>query len=466
MANTKPKKILAVMLSLVLAFSVMSVSALTAFADYVATLTPANGLVYDTVYGVFGGEYALMTKTVVFKGVYDWAPGMDPVDMRGSVTDIVDADGNVVLHSFSAAGTVTDADKHPETKADWTIGSLRGLGHDMEAGTIVVRSTSTQLYGVVTPEGKQVIPAQYKNIGAINEDIYGFNASGNKATIDLFDGTGKSLGSFTFTSAYSSQPNMSGGPRDWMTVVKRDPYVVVSDSMTDIGIIYKQDGKYVKATAKRVYSADADGNALLRESDDYAYLQLANGNKVRLAKVADDSYASFDGPFVTVRGADGTSATKCFTREGKLVGDGKLPFCSIVDNYALLGNWDGRSDESSTCALFDASGNKVNEFESDYAKLFFKGTRTYNNNGPSQKLLTADGTYYCFSIEDPYDSDDGYFYNLRVYGIDGKLVKDLGKGFEYPEYMSEVTAGTRSDGTSKSTVLGYEVTIEWGSDRY
>ena len=116
----------------------------------------SGGLVYDDVYGVYDGGYAVMEK--------------------GSTADVVKSDGTVVRHTVEGQGTWFDV-------IPWYLS--KGF----------VMTTSSGLNGVMSTSGEEIVKPLYQSVDVSNSAsfIFATEMSNGEGFIVLFDAEGNLL---------------------------------------------------------------------------------------------------------------------------------------------------------------------------------------------------------------------------------------------------------------------------------
>lgn len=265
-------------MAIVLAFSMMSATALRAFAveltaGTVATqnagASSANDVVYDTVYGVFGsdyGEYALMMKTVTYEAQYKTNPNYE---FRASITDVVKTDGTVTVHGNNA---IASHQKYiPGSATDYRFNEYSA----QKTGLLKVTQKSTNKVGLKTIDGDQVIPCSYDSLEMTpSNDVMGFAFNGAVVTTEFMDLSGNSLGSVSFEAAEKTDNSYiySNFYGDYIRIraVFADPQ---SSSSQEYSVLCKKDGStYKQATdVARVLSGSSNWALIIKNDGDAYY---------------------------------------------------------------------------------------------------------------------------------------------------------------------------------------------------
>ena len=263
-------------MAIVLAFSMMSATALRAFAveltaGTVATqnagTSSANDVVYDTVYGVFGsdyGEYALMMKTVTYEAQYKTNPNYE---FRARVTDVVKADGTV---SFHANNAVASHQKYlPGSATDYQFNATEVK----TAGFLKVTQKSTNKVGLSSVDGNQIIPCSYDSLTMTpSNEVIGAVFNGTTVAVDFMDLSGNSIGSMSIetgqlTDSAYMYPNFYGDYISITVVAESNNWSAqrYSDTAKKEGSSYKQATNVAKLL-------DGESNwALIIKDDGNAY---------------------------------------------------------------------------------------------------------------------------------------------------------------------------------------------------
>ena len=284
-------------MAIVLAFSMMSATALRAFAveltaGTIATqnagASSANDVVYDTVYGVFGsdyGEYALMMKTVTYEAQYKTNPNYE---FRATVTDVVKTDGTVTVHGNNAAA---NHQKYiPGSATDYQF-SATGVG---STGLLRVTQKSSNKVGVKSVDGNQIVPCSYDNVSMLsNNDIVGFIFNGTVGRVEFMDQAGNSLGATDFEiGTGASNPYAYVNSNGDISEV-----TVVSDSnnwssgrysfyVKKKGSRYERDDGVTKVWSQR------DGRSLISRNDGNIYFCQTGQDEINLGSAEGYSFGS------------------------------------------------------------------------------------------------------------------------------------------------------------------------------
>ena len=426
MSSVTKRKVVALLMSVVLAFSMTSATALSAFADELSAgslgdvlqgqATSKKPAVYESVYGVFGGEYSLMYKTVVFTGEY---LGVQNTAVTDTIADVVRADGVVTLHtSSSKSSTIPDKSNYPsnETWSKLQIKTLNGsVATDMEAGYIGVQSKITGKCGVMTLEGSKLIPMSYDDFANIAAGGFvGLIYKKSSVKAVFFDEKAKQCGSVTAkldgtSSSYTYNSTSSVGK-----------YVVVAGRTANGSYsvaAVKKGGTYTATkTIKSIESRDATGSAFVLKSNGYVYFVNANGKEKKIAAANQET---------------------SFYRKGKFICVGDSFYSTTGVKIALDSNY--------TWSLNDAAGNTAlfsratADGESDQALVNLKGKvlRTFKSRASAYAYALGDDYY---SVAVPTGKTNSY--KVTIYDSVGTKVKSLGTvGFSaltaYRSYSSD-----------------------------
>lgn len=213
MSQTK-KRVLSACLAVVLAFSMLGTVPLAAFASNVKSLaTYEPVLVYDYVYGIFGGKYALMFKGVVYEGIYLG----NPMKMTGYVVDVVRADGAVTLHTApadlgdnipggkAAYASFDDSlynDARYRLGTNFTVDYKRGFT-DQRDDLLWVQDKATGKCGIKSFDGSDIVPCKYDRgnlfgiAGVEGTLCYATSNQGGKASVTFFGLNGEDQGTIS-----------------------------------------------------------------------------------------------------------------------------------------------------------------------------------------------------------------------------------------------------------------------------
>lgn len=376
MTQTK-KRMLSACMALMLAFSMLGTVPLAAFAANVKALaTYEPKLVYDYVYGVFGGQYALMFKGVTYEGVYMG----NPAKLTGYVVDVVRADGSVTLHTAPA----DLGDSIPGGKAKYaSFGSSSynpssrfssGTSHSVEYkrgftnqrdDLLWVTDKATGKSGIKAFDGTDVVPCNYEanslfGISGLDGTLcYATSIQGGKGSVKFFGLNGEDQGTISrtigdkgFLWASTYQP---GVVRITFSVEGRDTEVVYARL---------ENGKYKEipnfnenqsGSAQYTIGGSGDSSNQTAEWDNpnsrYVTTRtftLANGKKVLQKTFEKRDYMAGDFSIThQVVGADGkpialggyTLAVDTDTKQTKTIA-GKPAFSEAVFNCVKHGNAD------------------------------------------------------------------------------------------------------------------------------
>lgn len=155
------KTIVSVMVSVALAFSMVSTTALSAYADQMGVaslefqLATNDKVVYDSVYGVFGGEYALMYKDVQYQ-----VPESEETHTK-TVIDVVKSDGTVTVHTAPDMGEGVEV---PGGQAEYEVPYWVSEKTFAKLACIGLKSKKTGKYGVKRFDGADLVPIEYDEI--------------------------------------------------------------------------------------------------------------------------------------------------------------------------------------------------------------------------------------------------------------------------------------------------------------
>ena len=418
---TARKKVLSVVMAAVLAFSMVSVGALSAFAA-----TASGKAVYDSVYGVFGGEYALMMKSVTYESVYRDMT----INYTDTITDIVNTDGTVLLHT-STAPLDREQDMGTGGNTDFRYASLGNMRTDLEAGIVEVWSKTTGKAGVRTLDGRTIIPLAYDALYRQDNTVIGLQYAGAQVNVAFFDLEGAQLGSFSY-DAQAFDPTSQQGHR--MTNVTFAGDLVAFDTsivlygnagmsgaqskhyyafaMRD-GAAYKQDSDIVKAF-------NSHNGALVEKKDGFIYAYDAQGaHKIAASKNVQQGYVQNAFVCLEVSPSDGPRPqTLVYTMTGKRVGDDSMNVSAWLRTAIVM------SPDMENYTVFDADGNV---------------TTTIKTSGELHQISGCD----FFTITE----DNGESYAMTVYDAKGSKVKTLDVEITeayaelYPSYSNGVVAG-------------------------
>ena len=219
-------------MSFLLAFTLMGGAAAPAFADEAqqSPLSPAEGLVYDSVYGV-NGDYALMAKAV---------EGSDGAEM--AQVDIVRSDGEVTMSSTLDAN---DLQYWIETASfSWT-----------DHACVSVCDAETQLMGIVNPEGELQIPCKYDSIAPDGDKeyliAYGRDESLGNVFADIYDRNVRLVFSVTIDN-----------PNDYEEI-----QVTWQGNLYELRVFSSDSGPYSDNSESCYFEKGANGFQLISEGD-------------------------------------------------------------------------------------------------------------------------------------------------------------------------------------------------------
>ena len=285
------RKVIACATAVVLAFSMVSATALTAFAnnlqagsleaqsDGLQTQAVSNALVYNSVYGVFKGDYALMMKTVTYEMQYNGRL----TKFYETVTDLVHASGKVTVHTSTEYPREGEEARLPGDPTDYVFESNGTQGTDIANGYVLVKSKKNDKYGVKSVEdGSDIIAAKYDSVSLNqNDGFLGLAWSDKALDVDFLTLAGEDCGSFQLEIP---EPAPENGEFRWVASFRFcDDYVEVTAQKTG-----REGGEKVVGYAKK----GADGTYATftgqeAATQDYHYFNRNYGGAKPALKMAD-----------------------------------------------------------------------------------------------------------------------------------------------------------------------------------
>ena len=478
------RRILAVLMSVVLAFSMTSATAVQAFAQALTIGTandPSGSVVYDDVYGVLGGQYALMTKTVVADHVY------------GTVYDVVRADGTVVVHSSTES---KDNRVLPGDYAECRLFSVGGYANDIIAGYVGLKNKQTQNCGIWSLEnGTWAIPCDYTQLQMDNE-INWFVCAG-------FQGSNVIVSFFTpdFQKAcddivipFERQANEASK----CTASMWGPYLEITARSGDnrLTAFAKQANNSFEVISgyKEILGSDGNGNLLVVKDDDAPYIVTIDGTETKVNYNGNIEDIWFDHGFICIDDGFG-NCSYCSVVTGDLLDFGGGDFSSARDGYAVFSF--ENDDGPDTYAIFNQAGEcVVNQFVATQviivnANCYLKIANVDSDDGtdeempqyvvsahdmngtalfgplyfdewPSTEVIRNGNDFYLtvsiyYPNEDELDANGNAVrkYALMVYDSKGALVKDFGISDNRKDIYGVYENEWRPEG--ERTLLGFEV---------
>ncbi len=175
-------------MSLVMALSMVSTTALQAFADEAnAALSEAQGLVYGNVYGVVNDHAMVVIDKQVYEDVYG---NETSYPLCAYDVNVYDENGNSVISTSQYSSG--DAIPCRDSKAGYAI-SVRSF-YELN-GLLAVARDGGAFQGVVDLDGNAVIDLNYSSLQYFTdrELFIGLKWVGDEAVIDMLSRTGKTV---------------------------------------------------------------------------------------------------------------------------------------------------------------------------------------------------------------------------------------------------------------------------------
>ena len=379
------KRGISALLAGVLACSLFGVAGAEAFG---AVAEPAGGpLVYDEVYGVFGGKYALMSKETVYSAQYQGKVKEYVLVSR----DIVRADGK---KTFQSAYTEGDDGVHTKD-TQLQYGYMFGNG----SYGIYISDKDSGLAGALSMDGNTIVPCRYKDI-ALDESTHRYYATRmvNGATqIDVYDGkTAKKHQTITVARGQARSVSVMPGLLEVGVQVSSDEDVICYYFDLSSGSVKKLEGvERAACNHERAVSVFAKGDGSL-------WCVTASISPRQIASDVDPSqyvYIDYEDGMVHYTTKKGLSAQKSLEGYGS-------------------GNVEGA--ESSGKEIFFNGIEVVVEFNYDEASGLTYGSVT----DPAGKRITRNG--YTLAIP-PHRGLSAYGNSVRHRNLDVWFAAD-GKG--------------------------------------
>ena len=440
------EKLVEMVLALIVVMPMVSATPLVAFAADLQTTdmlqTQAAPIAYDTVCGVYGSEYALMCKQITYRHVGDDGT----VDERkGYVTDLMRVDGSITAH-------LSDYEQQDDENiggwSDYALSAVDRVDKDMQSGYIAVTQKSTGKVGVMTLEGKLIVPCSFSVVKECGDDFVGVLYDNSTATARFYTPTGIECGSVSYP--------IEGRPR-YTFVNQYGAYVRVA---TQVGFTWFSGGLVKKGSSYEkpigidtILDGEKSGAILAVVSGDVYYFN-SQGEKTKIRSYDNVAKADLSGSFIefTYR-AGQPEGTEFYNTSGKkLQFNGYTPAMLLADvaHDSYVGDFILMADFVSggpRYALFDSDGNVVRKLDVEYA------------------CVLDSGHYYVMNKE-----DDGR-YRVLIYNPNGTLVKDLGLfggthiAFgsvvdDEGETIGYMRSATDSDGYHTSTSVYYDLDFE------
>ncbi len=418
------KKAWSVAMSLVMALSMVSATALQAFADEAgAALNEAQGLVYDSVYGTVNG-YSLMEKTyTVSEDIYNGEK--DPVEFKVNQIDVVDKDGKVTFSSISGGRGYSG-------NSEYTIGD-GGYLFAHSDGFVEVRN-SESLCGVIDLDGRMIVSAQYNDLFYdANQGLFvGWRYVDAGVSIDLIDRSGSVIASESCSS--DSQGS---------TYVYAEEYAAGY-----FKIRYNRQDTYYRYSSN---GFELIPNVSKIESEGDTSVVISTDGALTIAKESAESD-------IVLSAAD--------------LGLGKIDSASFLEEGAVI-RVVGKNDDSYVSVFLDSNGKKL-----------FGDTASTGGSLLSSNRLYKDGTIYdeagkvVASLPATIVDDEsyqiiygggGYLYAsnntiLQKYDSDGKLIASMDMTALMAEMKLKAAAGdvpfTVIDNDGSSSLQGGDFSFD------
>ncbi len=183
--GAKARKAWSVAMSVVMALSMISATALTAFADEVNdAMGEAQNLVYGDVYGIVDGHAMVVNHKTVYEDVYgnETTYPCDAYDV-----DIYNQDGECVISTVSKS--LLYAAPYKESDAGYAIFAYSFYELN---GLLAVSRDGGHYQGVVDLDGNEVIGMDYTSLQYFTDQGYfiGIKWSGDEAIVDILSRAG------------------------------------------------------------------------------------------------------------------------------------------------------------------------------------------------------------------------------------------------------------------------------------
>lgn len=299
--NRTRKKTLACFVAAIMAISVMGGSVLSAFADDLAagigeltTQSSEGPIVYDTAYGALHGQYAIMVKTVTYEEEYKGKM----TTLSATITDLMRADGEVTVHTSTAAN---DNDAIPGEWTNYRHKTIANEGLDVMAGYMEVADKDTGKCGVKSVDGDEILPCSYDVISAVQDGLLGYTFGDGSVTFDFFTLDGTPCGSFSSTADIAKGYAYSHYYGDVVSIKVRN---TADEELTiiarKVGSQYVQDDSITK-----IYNYDDEDALLYAGSDGNVHYQAPDGSDKVIASAQGVSSGSLRYQMVELRTGNG-----------------------------------------------------------------------------------------------------------------------------------------------------------------
>ena len=320
------RKVIACATAVIMAFSMVSATAFSAFANDLqagsleaqsgdlGTQAVSNAIVYDSVYGVFKGDYALMMKTVTFEVEYKGRT----ITAFETASDVVHADGAVTVHTSTEYLAEDKQALLPGDPADYELARNSMEGLDIADGFVLVSSKANEKCGVKSvKDGSDIIAPKYDSV-SLNQDngFLGLAWGTDKLAVDFMTTDGKPCGSFEMDVPISSTDPQ--GARWNASFRFSGDYVEVTAMLSNRDGVQKVVG-YAKKGADGQYAKVTDQEAAAQDYQNYRRtgeglrppLKMADGTEVKTSVVYQTDQATGEGAYVaTVTDTAGSPIVK------------------------------------------------------------------------------------------------------------------------------------------------------------
>ena len=420
-----------------LALSLIGVTSLTAFANQLAPgeleAQSTNPIVYDKVYGVMHGEYALMMKSVTYE--IEYKGSMRTFDH--SITDLVKADGNgpgtVQVHTSSIISESVDA------PGEWTPLESRATGGEIEKGFMRVWDKTTGKLGVKALNGSDIVPCAYSSILLVDDDLVAVAINGSTVNADFYSSNGANIGSASF-EASGAAGGMSAFAKRYGSYVS-----VTARSSSELNgvTMRKEGGRYVQVPEMTaIYDPNSSGNGrepgdgfVYKNTDGMLHYRSSGGADVKLESAAGVGSCNVRAGVIEViftasgsPNASGSSGNHYFSTTGNRlnIDSGNLR-AALNDSYVI---WEWEHANDGPYRVYDFSGRLKHSFDA---------TEVYGLDGVHYGATTGDnGTY-----------------QVGVYNSNGSLAKSVA--------TINISSGRLNTVSSPNDDGSYSIVGYWGS---
>ncbi len=428
---------LACIVAAALALAMVGATSVAAFANQLAPgeleAQAYKPVVYDRVYGVMGGQYALMMKSITYEIEYKGGPKT----FTGIITDLVKANGNgpgaVTVHTSSIISEEVDA------PGEWTNLQSRATGGEIEEGFMRVSDKSTGKMGVKTLDGADMVPCAYDSVLLVGTDFVALSIGSDTVNANFYASDGSDIGSVSF-----SVPGATGNLRAYAQ--KYGSYVTVTarTSGEPYGVtMRKEGGRYVQVPEMTA----------IYDPNDYGYSKELGDGFVYKGSDGMLHYLSSSGNDVPLEPAAGVSS--CNVRAG------------LIEVVFSSSGSAGVSGSSTDTHYYSTTGRRLTNVESGTLRAalndcYIVWDWEYTNDGPYRVYDYTETFRHSFSAEDAYGLDGVHYgaviakgngqYQVSVFNSDGTLYRDLATLSNSNGHLYPITS-TTDDGMQ--VIVGY-----------